>query len=78
MLLAFLSPTVVLVGLKIYSSLTTPTVWLTYAEKVDSFLLFVMILIVSLDCLGKLSSIVIDDWLKWKLKKDNSQPTAGS
>ena len=53
MLLVFVAPSVVLVGLRIESLLGRPNPWLDRSETVDSVLLFLMILILSFDSVGE-------------------------
>lgn len=71
MLLLFIAPSVVLVGLKVLTELGRPSKWLDWAETVDSFVVFAMILILSLDTLGKMLALTFSGWRAWF--KTNSQ-----
>jgi hypothetical protein len=65
MLLVFVAPSIVLVGLRIESVLGRPNPWLDRSETVDSIVLFLMILILSFDSVGKLLALTIRGWQTW-------------
>lgn len=65
MLLLFIAPSIVLVGLKFLTELGHPSKWLDWAETVDSFVVFAMILILSLDTLGKMMALTFSGWRTW-------------
>ena len=65
MLLLFVAPSIVLVGLKLMAELGHPSIWLDRAELVDSFVVFAMILILSFDTLGKMLALTFSGWRTW-------------
>jgi hypothetical protein len=74
MLLLFIAPSIVLVGLKLLTELGHPSKWLDWAETVDSFVVFAMILILSFDTLGKMAALTFSGWRTWF--KTNSQTSS--
>ena len=69
MLLVFVAPAVVLIGLRILAGLGRSNQWLDYSETADSVLLFLMILTIGLDSLFKLIALTVGGWQTWNKSK---------